>query len=769
MNNPVEVPVQRISLIGVNEDQLKKVSETMQLGLTVDEMLKLREYFKGLNRNPTDIELHAIAQAWSEHCCYKSSKFYLKKYFSSLEKHDAILAMEDDAGVVSFDEEYAYVVKMESHNHPSAIEPYGGAATGVGGIIRDVLCMGAQPVALLDSLYLGEVEKTVWNDNALHPRFIFTNVVAGIRDYGNRVGIPNIAGSVDFDPSFNHSPLVNAGCVGIAKKSKIVRSFVSKVGDVLVLAGGRTGRDGIHGVNFASAELTEKSETLRSAVQLGNPIIKEPLIHAILEANDLNLIDGMKDLGGGGLSSSLGEMCFSGGTSAVVDLEKVLLKDSNMKPWEIWVSESQERMLLAVSPENLKAIGDIFEKWDIEYSSIGTVTAGRDLIIRFKGEEIFNLELSFVTGGPMYCRPYELPAQNPSEYILVKDDFNLKEFLLDFLHDKENCSRFNITRQYDHTVRGETFIRPQCGIPNFETHSDATLIHPVPESPKGLAITSGSRKEMVEIDPLNGTTATMIEAYLNILVTGAVPNSVVDCVNLGNPESKEIMGQMVSIFSAISDFCKKMELPVVAGNISLYNQFDGKNIKPVPSIMMAGIIDDASRAITVNFKEEGNLIYVIGSESSNLGGSHFLKYLGKQGRAIPSFDVEELSRIAKAYLSAAKSGFILSAHDVSSGGLIQTLMEMSFGSNIGFDVDLSNLSGARYIEKLFSEGGQRIVVEVGTSDKRGFEDLMRGVAFRQIGRTIKERISISDQEMLLLDGKVDEFRERWVTGLDGII
>jgi phosphoribosylformylglycinamidine synthase len=226
---------------------------------------------------------------------------------------------------------------------------------------------------------------------------------------------------------------------------------------------------------------------------------------------------------------------------------------------------------------------------------------------------------------------------------------------------------------------------------------------------------------------------------------------------------------MVSIFSAISDFCKKMKLPVVAGNISLYNQFDGKNIKPVPSIMMAGIIDDASRAITVNFKEEGNLIYVIGSESSNLGGSHFLKYLGKQGRAIPSFDVEELSRIAKAYLSAAKSGFILSAHDVSSGGLIQTLMEMSFGSNIGFDVDLSNLSGARYIEKLFSEGGQRIVVEVGTSDKRGFEDLMRGVAFRQIGRTIKERISISDQEMLLLDGKVDEFRERWVTGLDGII
>ncbi len=762
-------PVKIVGLLGMNEAKLRQISSGMHLGLSVDEMLRLREYFKSLNRNPRDIELHAIAQAWSEHCCYKSSKFYLKKYFSSLEKHDAILAMEDDAGVVSFDEKYAYVLKMESHNHPSAIEPYGGAATGIGGIIRDVLCMGAQPVALLDSLYLGDVDRTEWDGHGLHPRFIMSNVVAGIKDYGNRVGIPNVAGSLDFDSSFNHSPLVNAGCVGIAEKSKIVRSLISKVGDILLVAGGRTGRDGIHGVNFASAELTEGSEALRSAVQLGNPIIKEPLIHAVLEANELGLIDGMKDLGGGGLSSSLGEICFAGGTSAIVDLDNVLLKESNMKPWEIWISESQERMLLAVDPENMGKIEDIFNKWDIEYSSIGNVVEGRELILRYKGEEVFNLDLSFVTSGPVYCRDYKLATKKPSSYIAIRDDFDLKTILRSFLHEKQNCSRFNITRQYDHTVRGSTVIRPQCGLPNLETHSDATVLKPVPDSPKGLAITSGSRVNMVSIDPSSGTVATMIEAFLNLIVTGARPNSVVDCVNLGNPEDKDIMGQMVSIFSAISSFCSRMKLPVVAGNISLYNQYEETNIIPVPTIMMVGIVEDASKSITVNFKEEGNLIYIIGRESSNLGGSELLKFLGKKSESIPGFDVDELSEISERYLMAAKEGLILSGHDVSGGGMIQTLMEMSFGSDIGFSVDISSISGARYLEKLFSEGGERIVVEVSRSDRSKFEKIMNGVVAKVIGETTKHLVRVADDETILLEGDIDEFRERWVTGLDGIV
>ncbi|MDA8143097.1 MAG: phosphoribosylformylglycinamidine synthase subunit PurL [Thermoplasmatales archaeon] len=755
-----------VDITGKSVADLKEISANLSLGLSAEEMTKLEEYFSDLGRNPTDVEIQAMAQAWSEHCCYKSSKFYLKKYFSGLEKHDAILAMEDDAGVIAFDEEYAYVVKMESHNHPSAVEPYGGAATGVGGIIRDILCMGAEPVALLDSIYFGEVWSREWASKSLHPRFIMNNVVSGIRDYGNRVGIPNVAGSVDFDPSFNHSPLVNAGCVGIVRKDRVVRSLISKIGSILILAGGRTGRDGIHGVNFASATLGEESGQNKSVVQLGNPILKEPLIHAILEANDRNLIIGMKDLGGGGLSSSVGELCLAGGVSAIVDLENVLLKEDNMKPWEIWISESQERMLLAIDPKNLTAISDIFRLWDIEFSVIGNVVEGTNLILRYKKEEVLNLDLNFLTSGPVYCRPYELPARNRREYILPAETFDIKDLLKNFLGSPMNCSRFNITRQYDHTVRGNTIIRPMTGKPSKETHSDAAVIKPVENSLRGLALTAGSRFDMVSVDPMGGTFGTMTEAYLNLLVTGAKPNSVVDCLNLGNPEEPEIMGQLVDIVSAMSEFCKKMQLPVVAGNVSLYNQYAGKNIKPVPNVLMAGIVKDLTKAVSVDFKGEDNFIFIIGQESSNLGGSQLLKYLNKESGTVPWFDMQELADISKAYLEAVDRDIILSGHDVSSGGIIQALLEMSFGSGIGFAVDLSSVSGARTLEKMFAEGGERIIAEVSPQMKDAFLDTFKNISVTELGKTLKDHVSVVDNEMQVIDGTVDEFRESWVNGLN---
>ena len=758
-----------VDITGKTTADLKQISANLSLGLSADEMTMLEGYFSGLGRNPTDVEIQAMAQAWSEHCCYKSSKFYLKKYFSGLEKYDAILAMEDDAGVISFDEDYAYVIKMESHNHPSAVEPYGGAATGVGGIIRDILCMGAQPVALLDSIYFGEVWSGEWVSRSLHPRFIMNNVVSGIRDYGNRVGIPNVAGSADFDPSFNHSPLVNAGCVGIVRKDKVVRSLISKTGSILILAGGRTGRDGIHGVNFASATLGEESGQNKSVVQLGNPILKEPLIHAILEANDGNLIIGMKDLGGGGLSSSVGELCLAGGVSAVVDLENVLLKEDNMKPWEIWISESQERMLLAIDPANLPAISDIFRLWDIEFSVIGNVVAGTNLILRYRGEEVLNLDLNFLTSGPVYCRTYELPVRNRLEYVLPAETFELKGLLKDFLGSPMNCSRFNITRQYDHTVRGDTIIRPMTGKPSRETHSDAAVIKPVENSMRGLALTAGSRFDMVSIDPMGGTFGTMTEAYLNLLVTGAKPNSVVDCLNLGNPEEPEIMGQLVDIVSAMSEFCKKMQLPVVAGNVSLYNQYAGINIKPVPNILMAGIVKDLTKAVSVDFKGEGNVIFIIGRESSNLGGSQLLKYLKIESGTVPWFDIPELADISKAYLEAVDRDIILSGHDVSSGGIIQALLEMSFGSDIGFAVDLSGVSGARTLEKMFAEGGERIIAEISPQMKDAFLDIFKNIQVTEIGKTLKEHVTVTDNEMQVIDGTVNEFRESWVNGLNNYI
>lgn len=755
-----------VELIGVEESRLSEISQSMSLGLSTEEMSMLRNYFTELGRNPSDVEMQAMAQAWSEHCCYKSSKFYLKKYFSGLEKGNALLAMEDDAGVVSFDEDYAYVVKMESHNHPSALEPYGGAATGVGGILRDILCMGAQPVALLDSIYFGNVGTKKWEDKSLHPRFILNNVVGGIRDYGNRVGIPNVAGSVDFDESFNHSPLVNAGCVGVVRKDKIVRSLISKVGDKLLLVGGRTGRDGIHGVTFASAVLKEESSENKSVVQLGNPIIKEPLIHAVLEANDRNLIDGMKDLGGGGLSSSVGELCLAGGVSAVVQLDKVLLKEENMKPWEIWISESQERMLLAISPDNLGAITEVFDNWNLEYSTIGEVVEGNHLILNYEDEEVLNLDLNFLTSGPVYCRSYEIPKRKMLDYIIPSENFELKSFLMEFLGDPSNCSRMNITRQYDHTVRGDTIIRPLTGSPNAETHSDASVIKPLEDSTKGLAITAGSRYDMVAVDPMAGTFGTMTEAYLNILVTGAMPSSVVDCLNLGNPEDPKIMGQLIQIVQSMSEFCQKLKLPVVAGNVSLYNQYSGTNIKPVPNIMMVGSMDDVTKSVSADFKTAGNIIYLVGRESSNLGGSQFLKFRKIESNTVPWFDMEELSSIAPRYLDAVKKRLIVSGHDVSSGGLIQTLLEMSFGFSIGFDVDLSDISNARTIEKLFGEGGERIVVEVPPDKSDEFLRTFEGVTVTRIGETVSNNVSIMDRNLDVLKGNVEEFKEPWTRGLD---
>lgn len=755
-----------IPIAGLDPNELNNISSGFSLGLDNDEMIRLSHYFKSLGRDPTDVELQAMAQAWSEHCCYKSSKFYLKKFFSGLEKGHAILAMEDDAGVVDFDDKYAYVLKMESHNHPSAVEPYGGAATGVGGILRDILCMGAQPVALLDSIFLGETWVPLQAGSGLNPRFIFNNIVAGIRDYGNRVGIPNVAGSIDFDKCFNSNPLVNAGCVGVVEKNRISRSMISKVGDLFVLCGGGTGRDGIHGVNFASELLDDHSRENRSVVQLGNPILKEPLIHAILEANDLGLIEGMKDLGGGGLSSSVGEMCLAGGVSAVLDLDRVILKEQDMEPWEIWISESQERMLLAVDPKKVDDLMRIFDTWDVSSSVIGTVTEGSNLILRYDGTEVLNLDLEFLTSGPLYCRNYIIPERKSRSYVLPPEPENWAEFIAGFLHSPYGCSREQILRQYDHTVRGTTVIRPLTGYPNTETHSDASVIRPVPSSRKGLALTSGSKFDMVAIDSVGGTYATLFEAFLNVMVTGARPDSLVDCLNMGNPKNPEIMGSLIQIASSIAEFCRIFHIPVVAGNVSLYNETMGTNIKSSPTIMMVGVIEDVSLAVSTDFKNTGSRIYILGSLDGNLGGSQILKFMGIESFSLPWYDTGELSHLYESYQAAINERLILSAHDVGSGGIAQSLMEMGFGSMLGFDVNLSDLGGFRTMEKLFSEGGSRIIVEVSPDMEARFLEVFKSVPATLIGSTTDGAVSVEDCGLTILKSEIGFFRKHWDYGMN---
>ncbi|MEM0156042.1 MAG: phosphoribosylformylglycinamidine synthase subunit PurL [Thermoplasmataceae archaeon] len=757
-----------VKLLETGNDYLESLSSGLSLSLSRDEMIMLRHYFSDLGRNPTMLEIQAMAQAWSEHCCYKSSKLYLKKFLSGLKTDYTILAMEDDAGVVEFDDEHAYVVKMESHNHPSAIEPYGGAATGVGGIIRDILCMGAQPIALLDSIYLGDINDASKNDHGLTQRFTFDGIVGGIRDYGNRVGIPNVAGSVEFHKSYNNNPIVNAGCVGIARKENIIRSKIEKVGDILILAGGRTGRDGIHGVNFASVQISEK-ESNKRAVQLGNPIIKEPLIHAVLESVEEGLVDGMKDLGGGGLSSSVGEMCYAGGTSAEIHLENVLLKESDMKPWEIWISESQERMLLAIDPKNIEKISRIFRKWDIEFSEIGKVKAGTNLVIYHNGSLELDLSLPFLTSGPIYARPFKTRSIDKKESTIPKEPIEYGDFLLHMIKNPNACARFPVVRQYDFTVRGNTIMKPFAGMPNHETHSDCAVIKPVEESMRGLALSVGTGGRSVSLNPYNGTMAVLAEGYRNVLVSGSRPHSIVDSLNFGNPEDMEAMGEFVESVRAIGDFCRKFSLPVVAGNVSLYNGSSSSHIIPTPTIMVSGIADDVGKLVSPEFKSADHLIILIGNSPPDLSGSLYLHYLGVRSNDYPPVDLDELKSIAAGFHKAFKGGLIKAAHDVSSGGVAMALLEMAFGKGIGFSVDLSEISNGRFSQKLFSEIGNRLLVEVDQKDLKKLQECFEDVRLAVVGKTGSKNVKFEDSGIVYIDYDLETFRNAWEHGLDDFI
>ncbi len=505
-------------------------------------MKRLKEYFVKLGRNPRDIELQALGQAWSEHCSYKSSKKILRKFVFGIEAPQNISIISEDAGVVEFDKDHAYVVGFESHNHPSAIEPYGGAATGVGGILRDVFCMGAQPIGILDPLFFAPFDYSKEIPKGVkHPKFLYSGVIAGIRDYGNRVGIPNLGGMVFFDDSYLSNCIVNAACLGFMKKKELIHSYAGGRGDLYVLVGGKTGRDGIHGVTFASEELSEKSETAgRSAVQVGQPIIEEPLIHVCLEANKKGLLTGMKDLGGGGLACVVGEMAQPVGLGAHINLEKVPLKEEGMAPWEIWVSESQERMMVTVRPENIKALLDLANVWDVEATVIGEVTDTKHLAIDYNGVNVFDLDIDFLVVAPLYDRPMKLPEIDESEpEISEPADYN--EMLLKLLSSLNIASKEDIVRVYDHEIMAATVVKPLVGKINRTTHGDAAVVKPLHSSYKGLAVTCDVNPRMVGANPYWGSASAVDEACRNLACVGARAHSLADCLNFGNPEKPERM------------------------------------------------------------------------------------------------------------------------------------------------------------------------------------------------------------------------------------
>jgi len=747
--------VYEIDVINASEEDLMRISDEMGLALNLNEMRKIKDYFAKKGRNPTDIELQSIAQAWSEHCCYKSSKCYLREYLFGIEKDYVISAIKEDSGVVEFDDEYAYVVALESHNHPSAIEPYGGAATGIGGILRDVLCMGAQPVALVDPLFFGNLDVKEVPKGVKHPLYLLFGVVAGIRDYGNRVGIPTVGGMIFFDESYITNCLVNVGCVGIVRKDRIVHSRVGNVGDLFVLVGGATGRDGIHGVTFASKELSEKSEEERGAVQLGNPIMKEPLIHACLEVVEKGLVTGMKDLGGGGLSCVISEMSYAGNCGAEVYLDKVHLKEEGMAPWEIYISESQERMMLTVKPEHVDEVLDVFKKWDVPAVVVGKAIPEKVVRVYWRGYKIYELDLDFLLGAVEYRRPYVVKRIERIDETSRPHD--LKEILLKMLEHPNVACREWVVRQYDHEVRACTVLKPLQGKINRETHGDCAVIKPT-DSWRGLALTTDVNPWMTKIDPFWGTASSFDEMVRNLIAVNSIPHSFADCLNFGNPEKPERMGEFVQSVRALGWMAKGFGLPCVSGNVSFYNETPYSAVAPTPTLMGIGIVEDIRKVVSSNFKGRGEIV-LIGETLKEFGGSLYCAVTGQRSTIVPKTSPKRLRRYANAMLQAFKEFKVYACHDLSEGGLAVALAEMCVGG-FGCKIDLSELRGEDYV-KLFSESNTRWLVEVENAEE--FVGFMRakGLNAYAIGVVEGDEIVIRN----CFSVSVEEVERVWRNGL----
>ncbi len=757
-----------VDLFSANDKQLQEISNKMGLALDQTEMKRIKEYFKQKKRIPTDIELQALGQAWSEHCCYKSSKVPLKQHIYGIEE-DKIIARED-AGVIEFDKDHYYCAALESHNHPSAVEPYGGAATGVGGIVRDIVCMGAQPIAYIDPLFFGPLDLPLQKvpKGTKHPRFLFKGVVDGIRDYGNRIGIPTLSGQVYFHEGYTGNCLVNVGCVGIMKKEEMIHSRAKAPGNVYVYVGGRTGRDGIHGVTFASAELTDDSEeSSRSAVQVGDPITKEPVIHVTLECNRKGLLEGLKDFGGGGLSCVCGELAYDAGFGAEIHLDNVPLKEEGLYPWEIWVSESQERMMFLVTPENVEKVLHICKQWDVTAAVVGKVIDEKITCVFYKDVKILEMDMDFFTGGPIYdsC---QRPVTTPKIECNEEKDFKIPDLnkILEKLLSLPNiASKEWVIRQYDHEVRGNTVIKPLQGKINYESHGDSTVLKPLENSFRGLAVTANINPRFMERDPYWGACSAIDETCRNLVSVGAKPDSVCDCLNFGNPEKPEKMGEFYEACRGLGNTARSLKLPFVSGNVSFYNESIKTAVPPTPEIMGIGIVLDIRKCVTTDFKKEGNPIYLVGKETEKeMGGSEYYNIINVEAGIVPKTDTKILKNCMNGIIAAIEKEFISSCHDVSEGGIGVCLSEMAIGGDIGASIDLSKINPVlRNDFKLFSESNTRWIIEVKKGKQKDFEKILdkNKTPFVNIGITCKKNLTIKDGRKIVINLSVSKLRKCW--------
>ncbi|WP_025784386.1 phosphoribosylformylglycinamidine synthase subunit PurL [Sporosarcina sp. D27] len=721
-------------------EMIKSQREYAAMGLT-DEEFAMVENMLGRTPNYTETGLYSVM--WSEHCSYKNSKPILKRFPTSGD--NVLQGPGEGAGIVDIGDGQAVVFKIESHNHPSAIEPYQGAATGVGGIIRDVFSMGARPIAVLNSLRFGELENA-------RVKYLFKEVVAGIGGYGNCIGVPTVGGEIQFDPSYEGNPLVNAMCVGLINHDDIQKGQAHGAGNSVMHVGAKTGRDGIHGATFASEELTDSSEGNRPAVQVGDPFLEKLLMEACLELIQHDALVGIQDMGAAGLASSSAEMACKAGMGIEMNLDLVPQREPGMTAYEMMLSESQERMLIVVKKGSEQEIANLFAKYDLEAVAVGSVTKDKMLKLTHKGEVVANVPVdALVEEAPVYYKPSNEPQyfrdfQAMTNVAPVIDDY--KETLVGLLSKPTIASKEWVYNQFDTMVRTNTVVPPG---------SDAAVVR-IRETNKALAMTTDCNARYLHLDPEVGGKIAVAEAARNIVCSGAEPLAVTDNLNFGNPEKPEIFWQIEKAADGISEACKILSTPVIGGNVSLYNETNGESIYPTPVIGMVGLIKDLAHITTQKFKNSGDLIYVIGDAKTEFGGSELQKMTeGKIFGKSPSINLELEKLRQQQLLRAIQNGCVASAHDLSEGGLAVALSESLFGTDLGARI----IVHMEAVTELFSETQSRFVVSVAPEHRVAFESIVQDA--RCIGTvTNNNHLTIShEQDGLLIDTTVQSLEKAW--------
>jgi phosphoribosylformylglycinamidine synthase len=722
-----------------NPTQIKADKLYQQMGLS-DEEFTMVETILGRTPNYTETGLFSVM--WSEHCSYKNSKPVLKKFPTTGER--VLQGPGEGAGIVDIGDGQAVVFKIESHNHPSAIEPYQGAATGVGGIIRDVFSMGARPIALLNSLRFGELDSA-------RVRYLFKEVVAGIAGYGNCIGIPTVGGEIQFEPCYEGNPLVNAMCVGLIDHKDIQKGQAHGLGNTVMYVGAKTGRDGIHGATFASEELTEQSDEKRPAVQVGDPFMEKLLLEACLELIQSDALVGIQDMGAAGLTSSSAEMASKAGMGIEMNLDLVPQRETGMTAYEMMLSESQERMLIVVKKGREPEIARLFEKYDLEAVAIGTVTDDKNLRLIHKGETVADIPVdALAEDAPVYHKPSQEPSyfqefQAMEQEIPQVDD--LEETLVQLLNQPTVASKEWVYEQYDHMVRTNTVVSPG---------SDAAVLR-IRGTRKALAMTTDCNSRYVYLDPETGGKIAVAEAARNIICSGAEPLAITDNLNFGNPEKPEVFWQIEKAADGISEACRVLETPVIGGNVSLYNETSGTAIYPTPVIGMVGLVTDIDHITTQYFKNSGDLIYLVGETKPEFGGSELQKLLnGSISGKAPELNIELEKERQEQVLAAIRSGIVQSAHDLSEGGLAVALAECLFGSEtLGAEVTITG----NHVTALFSESQSRFLLSVKKEHQAEFESLVEAALIGEVNDSATLRVLTKSEP--ILEVSINELKAAW--------